>query len=199
MSASGAVMPAAGMGIFAIGQGGLVEGMRAMRAIVIFDSLFGNTERVAKSLAKGLQEAGVEAKYANIESKSIDKVSRYDLIALGAPTQFETASRPMKEFLEQMKDFDLKGKYGFAFDTRLDDIMAGSAAEYIEKRLEVYGLEILRPRRSATVVWQEEKREGAREPRTQANIIEGTEESFEVMGKELGELLKGKEQRVKVA
>lgn len=167
-----------------------------MKAIVLFDSLFGNTERIAKSLARGLQEVGVEAECVNITIASIDKVSRYDLIALGAPTQFETASKPMKEFLERLKDLDLKSRYGFAFDTRLDDIMAGSAAEYIEKKLAIYGLEILRPRSSATVVWQEERREGGEEPRTQANIVEEMEALFEAVGKELGELLQNRDQRV---
>ncbi|HVX02410.1 MAG TPA: hypothetical protein VHA09_04585 [Nitrososphaera sp.] len=38
-----------------------------------------------------------------------------------------------------------KSKCGFAFDTRLDDILAGIAAEYIEKQLVKFGSETLRP------------------------------------------------------
>ncbi len=29
------------------------------RALVLFDTVFGNTEKIARSLAKGLQQAGV--------------------------------------------------------------------------------------------------------------------------------------------
>jgi flavodoxin I len=172
-----------------------------MKAIVLFDTSFGDTERIANSLVKGLRKAGIEAECVNIVTASMDKIASYDFIALGAPTQFETASRSMKQFLERLKGLDLKGKYGFAFDTRLDDIMAGSAAEYIEEKLVTYGLEILRPHNSATVVWHEEKKrkDEEEESRTQANIKEGMEALFETIGRELGELLRGKGQRVGVA
>jgi flavorubredoxin len=128
-----------------------------VKAIVLFDTLFGNTEKIANSLVKGLRDEGVGVGGMSIIAADINEIAAYDFIALGAPTQFETASRPMKEFLERLKDLDLKSKYGFAFDTRLDDIMAGSAAEYIEKKLEKYGLKILMPHKSATVIWQEEQ------------------------------------------
>jgi flavorubredoxin len=164
-----------------------------VKAIVLFDTLFGNTEKIANSFAKGLRDAGIGADCISIITANIDKIASYDFIAVGAPTQFETASRPMKEFLERMKNVDLKRKYGFAFDTRLDDIMAGSAAEYIEKKLAIYGLEILRPYKSATVVWQEKK--GEEEPETQANLKEEMETLFEATGKEIGGLLQTKEKK----
>jgi flavorubredoxin len=166
-----------------------------MKAIVLFDTLFGNTEKIANSLVKGLQDEGIGADCMSIITADIDKIVSYDFIALGAPTQFETASRPMKEFLERLKDLDLKSKYGFAFDTRLDDIMAGSAAEYIEKKLETYGLKILRPYKSATVIWQEEKSEGQEGSKTQANLENRMETLFEETGREIGRLLQHKEKK----
>jgi menaquinone-dependent protoporphyrinogen IX oxidase len=54
-----------------------------MKAIVLFDTLFGNTERIANSLAKGLQEAGITTECTNIKMARLEKLPEYDLLALG--------------------------------------------------------------------------------------------------------------------
>jgi flavorubredoxin len=163
-----------------------------MKAILLFDTVFGNTERIANSLARGLQDVGVDAECVSINNARVDKLSDYDLLALGAPTQYITASKPMKEFLDQLKDLDLKGKYGFAFDTKLDSILAGSAAKFIEKKLKASGVNIVRPRSSAIVIGRKEKEKIKKEQIKigEAILKEGMEEQFETIGKELGDLLK---------
>jgi flavodoxin len=163
-----------------------------MKAILLFDTVFGNTERIANSLARGLKDVGVDAECVSINNARVDKLSDYDLLALGAPTQYITASKPMKEFLDQLKDLDLKGHYGFAFDTKLDYIMAGSAAKFIEKKLKASGVDIIRSRSSAIVIARKEKEKIKKEQIKigEAILKEGMEEQFEAIGKELGELLK---------
>ena len=96
-----------------------------MKGIVLFDTLFGNTERVASRLAAGLQETGIDAEYLNIKGVAPDRLIEYDLIALGAPTQYHSASKPMKDFLEQLKTVNLRGKYGSAFDTKFGYPLSG--------------------------------------------------------------------------
>lgn len=160
-----------------------------MKAIVLFDTLFGNTERIANSLARGMQDAGVEAKCVSIKMASTETLSEYDLIAIGAPTQYITASKPMKEFLDQLREIDLKGKWGFAFDTKLDSIMAGSAAKFIEKKLKACGVDIIRPRSSAIVIARKEKEKKEQVKIGEAILKEGMEEQFGAIGKEVGELL----------
>lgn len=155
-----------------------------MKAIVLFDTIYGNTERIARLLAAGLQESGVEAESVNIKEAQTDALAGYDLLALGAPTQYFTASKPLKAFLERLKGIELKGKKGFAFDTRLDSRLSGSAAKFIEKRLQELGFIIIRPRASALVMCEK----GARPEET--ILKEGMEERFESIGKELGALLK---------
>jgi flavorubredoxin len=152
-----------------------------MRAIVLFDTLFGNTEKIAASIARGLADAGVEARAANIKAADTGELASYDLVALGAPTQYFTASKPLKEFLALLKDVDLKGKAGFAFDTKLESRFSGSAAKFIEKKLEELGLEIIRPRESAIVI--DLKKKG----RVGESVLkDGMEDRFESIGKELG-------------
>ena len=57
----------------------------------------------------------------------------------------------MREFLSKLKHVDLKGKYGFAFDTRIDFWLAGNASNSIEHVLKETGAQILMPRSSAIV------------------------------------------------
>jgi flavorubredoxin len=129
----------------------------------------------------------VQAECVNIKAVRIDRLVEYDLLALGAPTQYFTASKPLKEFLEGLKGLDLKGRRGFAFDTKLGSPLSGSAAKFIEKKLQEFGLDIIRPRASAIVIGQKEK--GAKIG--EVTLKEGMEDLFKQLGKELGALLKG--------
>ncbi|MGB6672371.1 MAG: hypothetical protein WBE34_08055 [Candidatus Nitrosopolaris sp.] len=67
---------------------------------------------------------------------------------MGAPTQFLTASKAMKDFLLRLEAGSFARKYGFTFDTRYDSFMAGSAAKYIDKRLGTTGMQIINPHTS---------------------------------------------------
>lgn len=165
-----------------------------MKALVLFDTLFGNTEIIASRLARGLQEAGVEAQAVNIKAARVDMLAEYDLLVLGAPTQYFTASKPLKEFLERLKGLDLKGRRGFAFDTRLGSPLSGSAAKFIEKKLQELGIDIIRSRESAIVIGQKEKDKIGK-----AVLKEGMDELFEQVGKELGALLQGMPRKVGAA
>ncbi|MGB8034228.1 MAG: flavodoxin domain-containing protein [Nitrososphaeraceae archaeon] len=115
-----------------------------IKAIVIFDTTYGNTEKIAKSLEIGLKEAGILTVCMNARDvAAADSLNQYDLICLGALTHFMTASRPMKKFLGKLKSIDISGKYGFAFDTKFDSRMSGSTTKFIEKELRNLGLQIL--------------------------------------------------------
>jgi flavodoxin len=107
-----------------------------LKACVIFDTRYGNTERIARSFETGLKEAGVQTVCTNAKEANLESLKEYDLIAVGAPTEKITASESIKEFLEKLKNTtDLSGMFGFAFDTKLSYPLTGSAAKYIEKEL----------------------------------------------------------------
>jgi hypothetical protein len=86
-----------------------------------------------------------------IDEVPIESLGRYDFLAFGGPTEKRSASKAMKEFLAGLPPTALRGKRGFAFDTRFDLPMAGSAGKFIEKSLEQLGVEIVRPHTSAFV------------------------------------------------
>jgi flavodoxin len=152
-----------------------------MRACVIFDTRYGNTQKIARSFEKGLKEAGIQTVCVNAKDVAVDSLKQCDLICVGAPTEAFTASKQMKEFLGKLKSIDLSGKYGFAFDTKLDSRVSGSAAKFIEKELSNLGLQIIAPRESGIVFTLKEK--GAI---TGARLKEGEEKRFEQIGLQVG-------------
>jgi flavodoxin len=158
-----------------------------VRAIVIFDTRYGNTEKVAKSLEAGLKKANIETVCVNAKDVSLDLLSQYHLICIGAPTEMRTASQPMKKLLDSLENEHIAGKFGFAFDTQLPSSLSGSASKFIEKRLKHLGLDIVFPHCSAIVV---------RQKGTLGNVKlqEGEEKRFEDLGRQVGVALfaKGK-------
>jgi flavodoxin len=160
-----------------------------MKAITLYDTRFGNTERIAKSLETGLKQVdGIQSVVCiNAKDVPIDSLKEYDLICIGAPTEGFTASKSIKKFLGKLKGIDLVDKYGFAFDTKLDSRLSGSAAKYIEKELSSKGFIIIAPRESAIVFAEKESGTIAG-----ARLKEGEEERFRKIGTQLGRGLAAK-------
>ena len=152
------------------------------RAIVIFDTRFGNTEKIAKSFEAGLRESDVETVCLNAKEINPDSLNQFDLISVGAPTEWLTASKPMKEFLERLRGVDLRGKYGFAFDTKLGRRLSGSAAKLIEKDLKHAGLNIIADHESAIVY-------ATGSSMDTMTLKDGEEKRFEAVGRQIGALL----------
>jgi len=123
-----------------------------MKACVTFDTRYGNTEKVAEALRAGLEESGIQTVCTNLKYLDIGSLGQYDLICVGGPTQYRTASSNMQEFLESVVAVKLSGKLAFAFDTRRDSLLAGSAAKYIEARLRNQGLIMINQSASAIIV-----------------------------------------------
>ena len=158
-----------------------------MKAIVIYHTRFGNTERIAKSLEMGLKEAsGIQdvvcTNVRDVMVSAVDNsLKEYNIICIGAPTEGFSAPKPIKEFLAKLKGVNLSGKYGFAFDTKVDSKLSGSAAKFIEKELKSLGLQIVAPRESAIVFALKETG-----TITGAKLKEGEDERFKQIGLQVG-------------
>jgi flavodoxin len=156
-----------------------------MKAAVIYATHFGTTEKVARSLEVGLREAGLDTTCLGLGDFDTATLPQYDLLCVGAPTEMFTAYRPMKDFLSSIGSASLEGKLGFAFDTKLDSRLSGSAAKYVEHALGELGMRIAAPRESAIVTNTKE-----RGTITGANLRDGEEERFHRIGLKLGESLR---------
>ena len=63
------------------------------QALIVFESMFGNTERVAKAVADGLRSEGFDVDLRNVVSAPERLHLGYDLLVLGAPTHAFSLSR----------------------------------------------------------------------------------------------------------
>jgi len=147
------------------------------KALVVYHSVYGNTEKVARALAKGLEESGVDVNCVPIDAVELDKLSGYDLLIVGGPTQNLGASKPMQAFLERLKNVaGLSGKKAFALDTKYKSRFAGSAGAKIEGKLKDLGMTIIKPHASAFVKGKE------------GPLEEGSEATFQQLGAELAKM-----------
>jgi flavorubredoxin len=121
------------------------------KAIVIYDSKYGNTEKIAEALSEGMKKEGIDVDCLRIDKVVLNKLAEYDILAIGAPTQGFGISKPMKEFLKKLENLNLRDKKAFAFDTKLKSRFAGSAAKGIEKQLKKLNMTIIKPYASAIV------------------------------------------------
>ncbi len=155
------------------------------KAIVIYQSLFGNTKKIALSLAKGLEESGVSSDCLHIDEVNLEKLHEYDFIAIGGPTHILGMSKQMKAFIEKLKTVDLHGKMGFSFDTRILSKMnkktlfflENSAARRIEGKMKRQKIKMVRPRESALVTGRE------------GPLNQEAESRFLQIGKEIGAII----------
>lgn len=93
------------------------------KVLIIYDSLTGNTESMAKSIAQGVREANGEAKVRKVENVDLEELVEADGIILGSPTHYGTMSGGMKQFIYETDKIHgkLAGKLGAVFTSSCGD------------------------------------------------------------------------------
>ncbi|MGZ4647847.1 MAG: flavodoxin family protein [Blastococcus sp.] len=139
-----------------------------MRAVVVFESMFGNTAEIARAVAEGIREARPDAVVDCLPVHDA-RGAEVDLLVVGGPTHFlglasgrtrhmaekfdeaaEAEGRTvqpaenegLREWLEQLPQAPV-GRRAAAFDTRLDKLLHGSAAARIAHRLARKGYDLV--------------------------------------------------------
>src|SRR5690349_20132107 len=129
-----------------------------MKALVIYESMFGNTEKIARAIADGLRETfDVTVADVNTMPRAFDT----DLLVIGGPTHASGKSRPstreqaaqqgtvrphavdvgIREYLDCSPR--LAGTSAAAFDTKVDKpFLPGSAAHRAQRHLRRLGCHI---------------------------------------------------------
>ena len=67
---------------------------RTPTALVVVESMFGNTDRIARAVAEGLVAAGVTTEVLDVASAPVDLPPDVSLLVVGAPTHAFSLSRP---------------------------------------------------------------------------------------------------------
>jgi flavodoxin len=124
--------------------------------LVVYDSLFGNTAEIAKTIADTLTAHG------SVALLSVNAVSALDLegaslVVVGCPTQRRRVSLAVQALLDCLPPHRLAGVQVVAFDTRYDQPrwFSGSAARRLVRRLAKLGGSVLLPPESFFVVARE--------------------------------------------
>jgi hypothetical protein len=129
-----------------------------MKALVVYESMFGNTEKVAAAVARGLQLENVDTGLAEVGSATSDIASDVDLLVVGAPTHAFALSRPrtradavrqgayaerarlgLREWLGSVRFDAARPPLLMAFDTRATKVRwlpksAGPSAVHVGRR-----------------------------------------------------------------
>ena len=118
--------------------------------LVIYDSFFGNTQKVAEAIGEALGDANVK----KVSDVSHDDLENLKILIVGSPTRAFQPSPDIKSFLKQFDRNALQGVKAAAFDTRLslDNTdsgflrtmikLFGYADKIISKNLQKAGAEI---------------------------------------------------------
>jgi flavodoxin I len=87
-----------------------------VKIVVVYDSVFGNTEQVARRIAEALPGT---VKLVKVAGASPQELNGADMLVVGSPTVGGRATKPMQEFLERIPK-SIAERVRFAvFDTRI--------------------------------------------------------------------------------
>ena len=132
------------------------------RVVVVYESMFGNTEAIARSISEGVASQGVTATAYEVESAP-GQFEQVDLLIVGGPTHAFGMSRPgtrqaaraqgaagqadhgVREWLSKLER-PTRPTTAACFDTRIrKPFLFGSAARGVRRRLRRLGFEVRKP------------------------------------------------------
>ncbi len=128
-----------------------------MKALVVYDSQFGNTEQIAQAIGNALGSQG-DVETLRVGDAKPEQLAGLTLLVVGSPTQKFSPTGKTTNFLKSIPKNSLDGVRVAAFDTRftVSEIekvgilaflvrMFGYAAQPIADRLEKKGGELVVP------------------------------------------------------
>lgn len=108
-----------------------------MKALVVYDSVYGNTEEIASAIGKAITSSG-EVKVLRAGEANPSELASIDLLIVGSPVHGGRPTPPVQDFLNKMAQQALKGIKVAVFDTRATSKFAkifGNAAGRIGGQL----------------------------------------------------------------
>ena len=89
-----------------------------MKALVVYDSLYGNTEKIAQAIA-GVLKSQAEVSILRVGDVKPQHLARLSLLVAGTPTHGGRASQATNAWLKTLPAGCLRGVKVTAFDTRV--------------------------------------------------------------------------------
>jgi hypothetical protein len=146
-----------------------------VRALVVYESMFGNTHTVATHIAEGIR-AVFEATAVPVHDATAEQIADVDLVVVGGPTHVhgmssersragaadiaakdddlelepEALGEGLRDWFRDLTDDAGSGRLAAAFDTRVhaSALLTGQASNGIAKRLRSHGFDLAVDRES---------------------------------------------------
>jgi flavodoxin len=115
-----------------------------MKVLVVYDTAYGNTEKIGRAIAGAI---GDDVKILHAGETGPSDVEGIDFLFIGAPTQGGRPTRPTQDLLKKLSDTDVKGLKIATYDTRISAKWVGIfgyAAGRIAKALKKKGGNLVR-------------------------------------------------------
>ncbi|MEP7204918.1 MAG: flavodoxin domain-containing protein [Candidatus Saccharibacteria bacterium] len=88
-----------------------------MNTLVVYDSDYGNTEKIAKAIADAVTKTH-QVRLLRVGEATPADLPPIDLLVVGSPTQGGMATKALQEYLKKLSPNSLAGVRVAAFDTR---------------------------------------------------------------------------------
>src|SRR4030042_4347191 len=89
-----------------------------MKALLVYDSVFGNTEKVAMAIGKALNSR-VNTEICKVGEYKPEQFKDVQMLVVGSPTRAFKPTKPIMDFLNNIPNKTLKGVKVSSFDTRI--------------------------------------------------------------------------------
>ena len=126
-----------------------------MKALVVYDSTYSNTEKIAKAIGAALTG---DVKVLRAAEANAAELNSYDLIVIGSPTYGGRPMPSVADFMNKISESAINGKKVAAFDTRIPTKIVkifGFAADRIAKNLKDKGANLVVPAEAFYVAGKE--------------------------------------------
>jgi len=108
-----------------------------MNALIVYDSVYGNTEKIARAIAEAITPSS-EVKVLRAGEANPSELASIDLLIVGSPTHGGRPTPAVQDFLNKVPKLSLQGINVAAYDTRSQAKLArifGNAAGRIARYL----------------------------------------------------------------
>jgi flavodoxin len=112
-----------------------------VKALVVYDSAYGNTRQVAEAIVASLEPLQAEA--LSVTDFKAPALAEGDLLVVGSPINGWRPTPKITEMLTTLGGGRLNGVKAAAFDTRVRFFLHGDAAKKMTKALRTGGAEII--------------------------------------------------------
>jgi flavodoxin len=93
-------------------------GLYMKKAIIVYESVYGNTKKIAEAISKGINEhVEIESIIKKTGEIHTDELCEYDAILFGCPNHNQEPARNMIIFIDRASIVHLERKVGALFDT----------------------------------------------------------------------------------